>query len=82
MPGTGMAMPIAQGDEPFDGPFFDDEERELIESIERAWADNTTAPPDPAELARIRAFWREALAETERAKSATRQAVIPDPDRS
>jgi hypothetical protein len=82
MAGTGSALPIAKGDEALGGSGFDDEERELSESIERAWAGSCPAPSDPAALARRRAFWREVLAGTERAKGAAGQAVVPDPERS
>jgi hypothetical protein len=64
-------MPNRKADDIYPGPFFDEEERELIESIETAWAENPPPPPDPAELERIRAYWREIAAETLRKRPVT-----------
>jgi hypothetical protein len=64
-------MTTTKTEDSFPGPFVDDDERELIESIERAWAENPPSPPDPAELERIRAFWREVAAETRRKRPVT-----------
>jgi predicted DNA binding CopG/RHH family protein len=64
-------MATRKADDIFPGPFFDEEERELIESIETAWAENPPSAPDPAELERIRAFWREVAALTLRKRPVT-----------
>ncbi len=64
-------MPREKLEDSFPGPFLDDEERELISSIESAWAENPPPPPDPADLERIQTFWQEVAAETERKRPVT-----------
>lgn len=64
-------MPKTKAEEAFPGPFLDEEERELISSIESAWAENPPSPPDPAELERIRTYWQEVAAETRRKRPVT-----------
>lgn len=64
-------MPKNKLEESFPGPFFDEEQRELIESIESAWAKNPPSPPDPAELERIQTYWQEVAAETRRKRPVT-----------
>lgn len=64
-------MPTQKIDDIYPGPFLDEEERDLIESIETAWAENPPPPSDPAELERVRVFWREVAAETQRKRPVT-----------
>lgn len=59
------------GKQVVDGPFYDEEERELIESIETALESREPSRVDPDEQTRLRAMWREALAETERKRPVT-----------
>jgi predicted DNA binding CopG/RHH family protein len=48
-------------------PFFDDEERELIESFDEALERGEVAPNSPEELATINAEWK-AIAEASKAR--------------
>lgn len=64
-------MSAIGGRQSIDGPYFDQEERDLIESIETALESRDAPPVDPDEQARLRTMWREALAETERKRPVT-----------
>ena len=54
-----------------DVPFLDDEERELIEGYEQALEAGVYPPKSEAELAEIRADWKQALDNTYQKKSVT-----------
>lgn len=76
-------MATRKEDDVFTGPFIDDEERELIESIENAWAElPPPPPPSPAELERMRAFWRQVWVDTMRARSAAEETADQNTNRT
>lgn len=64
-------MPKEKLEDSFPAPFLDDEERELINSIESAWDESPPPPPDPAELERIQTYWQGVAAETRRKRPVT-----------
>ena len=64
-------MSSVGGRQAIDGPYYDEEERDLIESIETALESGDAPLVDPDEQARLRAMWREALVETERKRPVT-----------
>ncbi len=55
----------------FAGPYYDDEDRELIEATEAALESGPPPPIDPVEQARLRAIWQEAIEGAERKRPVT-----------
>jgi len=74
-------LPEPKPHEALSRSFFGNEERQLIQSIENAWAENPSPLPGPAELERIRALWRQVWVNTMRAQSAAEAMADPPTNR-
>jgi len=55
----------------FSGPYYDEEDRELIEATEAALESQAPPPIDPVEQARLREIWREAIEGAEQRRPVT-----------